>query len=89
MNLMQRILVLLVAIPAVVYLGDWAVVKARGTPTSTVVIKQYLAVPHKGNKLEYLPADSVNEECVESLFPHDGDQPCWYLKSHTRRQIDM
>jgi hypothetical protein len=89
MNWIQRILVLLVTVPAVIYLGDWAVVKVRGTPTSQVTIKQYLAIPQKGNKLQYVPADPAIEECVEALFPHGGDRPCWYVHGHTRRQIDM
>ena len=89
MNWIQRILILLVAIPAVVYLVDFAVVKLRGNPTSTVTIKQYYAIPLKGNKLQYVPADPDTEECVQALFPHGGDRPCWYVNRHTRRQIDM
>jgi hypothetical protein len=89
MNWIQRILILLVATPAAVYLGDLAVVKLRGTPTSKVTIKQYLAIPQKGNKLQYVPADPDVEECVEALFPHGGDRPCWYVNGHTHRQIDM
>jgi hypothetical protein len=89
MNWIQRILILLVAVPAVLYLGDFAIVKARGNPTESVTIKQYLAIPQKGNKLQYAPADPAVEECVESLFPHDGDRPCWYVNHHKTRQMDM
>jgi len=89
MNWLQRILILLVAVPAVCYLGDSAAVSVRGNPTSKVTIKQYLAIPQKGNRLQYVPAESVTEECIESLFPHGGDRPCWYVTTHTRRQIDM
>ncbi len=89
MNWIQRILVLLVAVPAVFYLIDYAVVRLRGIPTADVTIKQYYAIPQKGNKVQYAPADSAVEECVQSLFPHSGDRPCWYVNRHTRRQIDM
>ncbi len=89
MNWLQRILILLVAVPGVSYLGDFAVVKLRGTPTANVTIRQYLAIPQKGNKLQYVPGDTVTEECVEALFPHGGDSPCWYANRHKRRQIDM
>jgi hypothetical protein len=54
-----------------------------------VTIKQYYAIPQKGNKVQYAPADSAIEECVDALFPHSGDRPCWYVNQHTRRQIDM
>jgi hypothetical protein len=80
---------MLVAIPVALYLGDFAVVSLRGNPTSNVLIKQFYAVPQKGNKMQYLPADPENEECVQSLFPHAGDQPCWYVNRHTHREIDM
>jgi hypothetical protein len=89
MNWLQRILILLVLIPAATYLADFAVVKMRGTPTSNVTIRQYLAIPQKGNKLQYAPADPAIEECIQSLFPHNGDRPCWYVNQHKTRQIDM
>jgi hypothetical protein len=89
LNIIQRILVLLVAIPAASYIADYAVVRLRGNPTSDVTVKQYYAIPQKGNRVQYAPADSATEECVQSLFPHGGDRPCWYVNRHTRRQIDM
>jgi hypothetical protein len=89
MNWIQRILVLLVTIPAVFYVLDFAVVRVRGNPTANVTIKRYYAIPQKGNKVQYAPADPAVEECVQSLFPHGGDRPCWYVNKHTHRQIDM
>jgi hypothetical protein len=88
-NLIQRILILLVAVPGVIYVADFAVCRVRGTPTSRVTIKQYYAIPLKGNKLQFVPADPDTEECVQSLFPQAGDRPCWYVNGHTRRRIDM
>jgi len=26
---------------------------------------------------------------VRSLFPHFGNPPCWYLRKHTEKQIDI
>jgi hypothetical protein len=26
---------------------------------------------------------------VNSLFPHAGDVPCWYLKRHTQQETDI
>jgi hypothetical protein len=89
MNWIQRALVLLVAVPAFAYLADLAVVSVRGNPTANITIKQYYAIPQKGNKMQYAPADSAIEECVDALFPHNGDRPCWYVRGHTRRQLDM
>jgi hypothetical protein len=28
-------------------------------------------------------------ECVNALFPHYGDTPCWYMKRHTVIQENL
>jgi hypothetical protein len=89
MTTLQRILVLLVLIPAVFYLADSVVFHLRGQPVASVVVKQYYAIPQKGNKVQFAPADPDAVECVDALFPHSGDLPCWYVTRHKQRRIDM
>ena len=89
MTIVQRILIALVVVPILFYLGDYAVFHFRGSPTETVEIRQFYAIPIKGNKVNYLPADSTSESCTSSLFPQSGSRPCWYVKRHKLRQIDM
>ena len=82
---------MLVAVPVALYLGDFAVVSLRGTPTSTVLIKQYYAVPQKGNKIQYLPADPGKRRvCFKSLFPH-ARRPALLVRkaAHPPPEIDM
>jgi hypothetical protein len=89
LSTLQRILVLVVLIPAAFYLVDSAVFHIRHEPVGKVVVKQYYAVPQKGNKVQFLPADPDSEECANALFPHNGDLPCWYVSRHKQKRIDM
>lgn len=83
----------LVVVTCLSYLTDLAVLRWRFNTkhdaTDVVIIKPYYAVPRKDNKVEFMPDDPKEETCVNSLFPHAGSSPCWYLKRHTDRRIDI
>ena len=73
---------------AVAYGYDYASVRRRmsakkpGDPFDVVTYPHLLAIPQKGNKVDYeLDAQSPleTESCVHSLFPHYGYTPCWYV----------
>ncbi len=69
----------------VVYFADWAALAVRLAHHSglgNVTVSQYLATPLKGNKAEYDFLGSVDQPCVKSIFPHNEDQPCWWLERH-------
>jgi len=73
---------------AVLYAGDWGVLRVRmahGTAFSTVEVDQFLASPLKNNKEEYDYLGTVAQPCVRSIFPHDSDVPCWWLKRHPKQ----
>jgi hypothetical protein len=53
-----------------------------------VQISLYYAVPQKNNRVEFYSGDSRMEECVHALFPHQGDNPCWYVQRHKEERID-
>jgi len=93
-----RILYAFLIVLAVVYGYDFASVRRRmsaqkpGDPFDVITYPHLLAIPHKGNKVEYAldalsPMES--ESCVHSLFPHYGYTPCWYVlrKSKTPTQM--
>jgi hypothetical protein len=90
---LRRLLLALVVALAVVYGADYALLRYRvstnKTAFDTITVKPYYAVPRKDNKLEYLPDDPQDETCVNSLFPHLGDTPCWYLRTHTKQRINL
>ena len=84
-----RIAVLFVAGFVAAYVGDWAIFKLRGSPTSTVTVNRYLTVPLKGNKLEYDYLGSSDVPCSVSLFSQAGKSPCWQLRRNTNQMTTI
>jgi len=86
----KRILIGVLVTTAVIYgLDD---LSARlGVPAgprfSTFTITRFYHVNEKFNKFSFEPAPSVEERCVNALFPHSGAWPCWYVKRHTTQTI--
>jgi hypothetical protein len=83
---------------AFAYIFDYLSVRYRmrapktGDPFDTVTYPRVLAIPQKGNRVEYaLDAQSPMETqtCVHSLFPHFGYTPCWYLNRKIQNPIPM
>jgi hypothetical protein len=75
-----RVVIVLVAGFVATYLGDLAVYKLRGSPTSTVSVSRFMTVPLKGNKIEYDYVGTADEPCSVSLFPQGGQSACWRLR---------
>lgn len=90
MKLVKRILLGIVAAMVLVYAGDYVSLRARlPKSVSTVEVQPYYAVPQRNGKTEIIMLDPEDDRCVESMFPHLGDPPCWYLRGHTQKRIDM
>lgn len=94
----KRIVLALVLILAAVYGYDYASVRRRmsaqkpGDPIDVITYPHLLAIPQKGNKVEYaLDAQTpmVSEPCVRSLFPHFGYTPCWYVQRKAKTPTQM
>jgi hypothetical protein len=82
----------LVALAAVVYLGDDLSLRLqipKRPQFGTVHIQPYLAVPRKDGRIEYMLDDPVDQPCVHSLLPHLGASPCWYLERQKNKRINM
>jgi hypothetical protein len=71
------------------YISDDLYARARHDPFDNVHIDRVLAVREKFNKITYERTSPVTERCVYALFPHFGSNPCWYLKRHTMKFIDI
>jgi hypothetical protein len=92
-KILQRIGLILAALLAIIYGGDYAVVripipKGRAA-TSTVIVRPYLDVGLKSGKSDFYFLDSQKQTCVNSLFPHMGYNPCWYVRKHTHPAVKM
>jgi hypothetical protein len=85
-RLLARIGMVLAASLALLYAGDWTVLRVRlshGTAYRTVAVNQFLATPLKGNKVEYDWTGTVQQSCSRSIFSQAGSPACWWLERHT------
>ena len=70
---------------AVLYVGDWAVWRARvamGGGMGTVTVNTIIVLPLKGNKEEYDEGGVATVACSQSIFPQAGSGACWWLNRH-------
>lgn len=74
---------------AIVYVGDWAIYKMRGSPQSKVTVNQYLSIPLKGRKTEYDYQGTFDQACAQALFAQGSLTPCWRLKRNPNLGISM
>jgi hypothetical protein len=85
----QRIVVVLIAAFAVLYLGDWAFYTLRGSPQGSVTVNRTLSVPLKGNKTEFDYLGSSQVPCSMSLFSQGGESPCWQLRRNQNQNTKI
>jgi hypothetical protein len=88
------VLVLVVA----AYILDFAwyelrsVIPSLGATTGSVHRIRVLAIPSRGNRVQY-EIDAVHPEedvaCSHSLFPRGGNPPCWYMSRHADDPVPM
>ncbi len=78
---------------AVTFVADYGILQLRiasgRNPYGSVTVRHYYAVGEKGNKTEYIFDPPQEQTCVNSLFPHGGDAPCWYLRRHPEQRTDI
>lgn len=88
-----RIVVLcLIAIPALAFAADYLSLRfdlPHRPPFDSVEIRRFYAVKLKNKQTSYMMSQPQTVECVNSLFPHYGDGPCWYRRSHTLVEVDI
>jgi len=89
MRIVLKVLLALTLIAALVYGCDDLYARMRHEPGEDVRIDRVLAVAQKFNKIDYERTDAITERCVNSVFPHFGHNPCWYVKRHTVRLVPI
>jgi hypothetical protein len=89
---MKRIVLVVLALFALLYVGDYTSVRFRipgHNPFGSVTVTITTTVMKKDGKPDYYFQPPQTETCVRSIFPHLGYLPCWYLRRHTNQQINM
>jgi hypothetical protein len=88
-----RLLGAIMLLGALAYTGDYLTLRYRMStnrhPFGTVTITQMYAIHEKNGKTEYQFPPPQEQACVQSLFPHFGYSPCWYLRRHSEQRIDI
>ncbi len=84
---MKRAALLVIVFLAVIYGADYAA--ARFQPLGKLEVQPYLAIHLKNKKTEFdFNVPEETQSCVQSLAPHLGYPPCWYLKRKTTQRVD-
>jgi hypothetical protein len=91
--ILLRIAAAILLLALLAYAGDYLSVRYRlpkgRDPFSSVTVQPYYAIHEKNGKTEYDFGQPQNQVCIRSLFPHFGYSPCWYVKRHTDKRIDI
>lgn len=83
MRWLRNGIMVLLALAALSYIGDFAVFKMRGSPKLTLRVSHFISVPLKNNKdeeIDYLGSEQT--PCSLTLYPQGGMAACWYLRRH-------
>jgi hypothetical protein len=92
-SFLWRLLLALVALLSIAYIADYCVfryrVSANRQPFGSITVEHYDAVAHKDGKAELIFDPPVQQTCVNAVFPHGGNPPCWYLSRHAEQRTDI
>jgi hypothetical protein len=84
-----RVVVSFAVVAGLSFIGDWAIYALHGSPQSSVTVSQFMSIPLKGQKTEFDFLGTSNVACDVALFPHGGEEPCWYLSRHPNQWEDV
>lgn len=89
----QRVALSLVGVIVLGFTADYLSIRfaipSRRAQFDSVTVQRMYAVKLKDKRTSYIMDKAQNVECVNSLFPHFGDPPCWYLRRHTEVEVDL
>jgi hypothetical protein len=90
---LKRTIALAILSLCIFYAADYLSVRFRIPPgretMGTVSVQTTYAVKQKDGKTEYYFSPPEDRPCVNSIFPHMGYPPCWYLRRRSKQEIKM
>jgi hypothetical protein len=82
-----------IGIAALVYAADFTIFRVRvavhRSPYGSVTVQHFDAVLEKNGKTQFFYDPPQAETCVNTLFPHRGFAPCWYLNRHREQGTSL
>ncbi len=85
----KRVLLGIVLLAVALYVGDYTVLHLRHDPMGSVIVQRTYEVALKSAKTEYMRDDPRPMACVNSMLPHGGNPPCWYLAKHPNQVVKI
>jgi hypothetical protein len=89
LKIVLKVLAGAVLLTLLAYGCDDLYARFRHKPFADVHVDRVYAVAEKFNQIDYVRSTPVTERCIYSLFPHFGQNPCWYVTRHTLRIIKV
>ena len=78
------------AMLAALYVGDLMIARLRGEGAfGSVRVSVLYAIPEKAARMDFSAGPPQDVECVHTLFPHFGDDPCWYAMRQKTKRVDL
>jgi hypothetical protein len=89
LRIVRRVFLAAIVLFATVYLCDYLSLRLKipANRIGSVQMQRSWAVTMKDRKTEFMFDPPQAEECVNSLFPHFGDSPCWYAERHRKQRV--
>lgn len=79
-----------ILLAATAWVADWLLLAYRkDTGFGQVEIHRRFAVHLKNRQIQQRVEKPYLENCVNSLFPHYQESPCWYLARHANDVEDL
>jgi hypothetical protein len=97
-QILGRVVAAVSLLIAITFVVDYVVLRIRvlhataTIPFEHLTRNRLLAIKVKNGTTEYEPDEARPTEditCVHTLFPHYGDQPCWYVKPRLDQPIPI
>jgi hypothetical protein len=89
---LKRVLAGIVLLGACIWTVDWLVLSRkidRDGGFGQVEVRRRYEVHLKNRQIDQRRQQPQMVECVESVFPHYEEEPCWYLKRHANQTEDL
>jgi hypothetical protein len=89
MHYAVRALVVVLLLLGVAFSYDYIQLRRNQNAFGSVTISRFYAVTLKNKKTDFSYGEPQVQACVNSIFPHYGYYPCWYLRRHNVQQINI
>jgi hypothetical protein len=83
---LQRIIISVLLAALLLYGADYAILKMRGS-SGIGTVNITLGTPMKDGRVQIFTGANQTQTCVNSLFPHLGYQPCWYVRQNATQLV--